>query len=165
MFLASQVRGRWQPARAVPGIRHLEGSDSAGISLLSCGSPGNCIAGGDYEAALAGHNVGEAFVVSQAHGTWGTARRIPGLAALNSGGDAAVTSRSCPSAGNCSAGGYYADSPDTVQAFAVTQRHGRWSTALEVHGTAALNTYGYAEVQSVSCTSAGNCTAAGTPPA
>jgi len=39
-------------------------------------------------------------------GSWGKAVEVPGLAALNTGGDAAVTSVSCPSAGDCAAGGY-----------------------------------------------------------
>jgi hypothetical protein len=32
---------------------------------------------------------------------WGTAEAVPGLAALNRGGDAQVVSVSCSSAGNC----------------------------------------------------------------
>ena len=42
-------------------------------------------------------------------GTWGEAREVPGLAALNQGGFANITSVSCASAGNCSAGGLYID--------------------------------------------------------
>ena len=41
------------------------------------------------------------------------------------------------------------------------ERHGRWGTAIEVPGLAALNTGGYAEVNSVSCGSAGSCAAGG----
>ena len=41
---------------------------------------------------------------------WGTAEEVPGTAALNAGGNAGVNSVSCPSAGNCSAGGLYDDS-------------------------------------------------------
>jgi hypothetical protein len=37
----------------------------------------------------------------------------------------------------------------------------RWGSAQEVPGTAALNTGGNAEINSVSCASAGNCTAGG----
>ena len=38
---------------------------------------------------------------------WGRAAGVPGLAALNAGGNAPVNSVSCASAGNCTAGGYY----------------------------------------------------------
>jgi hypothetical protein len=43
-------------------------------------------------------------------GTWGTAIEVPGTAALHQGGYAFVSSVSCARAGNCSAGGSYADS-------------------------------------------------------
>jgi hypothetical protein len=42
-------------------------------------------------------------------------------AALNRGGNAGVSSVSCASAGNCSAGGFYKDSSGHQQAFVVSQ--------------------------------------------
>ena len=60
---------------------------------------------------------GGAAVVS---GTWGTAKEVPGTARLNIGQNAAVLSVSCATPGNCSAGGYYRDSANHVQAFVVT---------------------------------------------
>jgi hypothetical protein len=53
-------------------------------------------------------------------GTWGTAREVPGTAALNHG-DAQVNSVSCASAGNCAAGGWYTDSSGHTQAFVVNE--------------------------------------------
>ena len=44
------------------------------------------------------------------------------------------------------------------------ERNGRWGKAIEVPGLGALNTGGYAEVNSVSCGSAGSCAAGGTTP-
>ena len=44
-------------------------------------------------------------------GAWGTAREVPGTARLNKGGTAQVTSVSCPSADNCTAGGFYEENP------------------------------------------------------
>ena len=66
----------------------------------------------------------------------GTATEVPGTAALNQGGDAAILSVSCRSAGNCSAGGIYKDSSGRSQAFVVNQKNGTWSTAEEVPGFA-----------------------------
>lgn len=43
----------------------------------------------------------------------------------------------------------------------VSEVNGTWQTAMEVPGTAALNTGQDAEVESVSCASAGNCSAGG----
>src|SRR5216683_3050259 len=92
-------------------------------------------------------------------GVWGKAEEVPGLAALNTGGFAEVTSVSCARAGNCSAGGRYTDGPRSRQGFGVGEAGGVWGKAEEVPGLAALNTGGFAEVTSVSCARAGNCSA------
>jgi len=60
-------------------------------------------------------------VVSQINGTWRTAIEMPGTAALNSGGNAAIASVSCASAGNCSAGGHYTDNSGNNQAFVASK--------------------------------------------
>src|SRR5262249_59787581 len=64
-------------------------------------------------------------------------------------------------AGNCAAGGGYADGAGHVQAFVASEQNGTWHTAIEVPGSGALNKRGEAEVFSVSCASAGNCAAGG----
>jgi hypothetical protein len=63
-------------------------------------------------------------VVSQASGSWGAAQPVPGLAAFNQGKDAAVSSVSCATAGNCGAGGYYKDTSGNIQAFVVSETSG-----------------------------------------
>ena len=96
-----------------------------------------------------------------ASGTWGKAEKVPGTAALNQGGDAQVRSVSCAAAGNCSAGGLYFDGSSHLQAFVVSQVNGIWGKAEEVPGTAALNQGASAQISSVSCAAAGNCSAGG----
>jgi hypothetical protein len=83
-------------------------------------------------------------VISQVHGTWGTAKEVPGTAAPNTGGNAQTLSVSCASAGHCSAGGTYKDSSGHTQVFVVSQVNGTWGTAKEVPGTSALNKGGCA---------------------
>ena len=68
---------------------------------------------------------------------------------------------SCASAGNCGAGGYYVDNIGQKQAFVVNETSGTWGTAQEVPGSAALNTGGFAQMNSVSCATSGNCSAGG----
>ncbi len=97
----------------------------------------------------------------QAAGSWGTAIEVPGLGALNKGGNAEVTSVSCASAGNCAAGGFYTDGDGHGQGFVAGERNGTWWAAIEVPGLGVLNKGGNAEVTSVSCASAGNCAAGG----
>src|ERR1700733_11809912 len=68
-------------------------------------------------------------------GTWGSVIEVPGTAALNQDGDSEVTSVSCASAGNCSAGGDYADASLHLQAFVVSEAGGRGGPAIEVPRT------------------------------
>ena len=149
--------GSWRQAIEVPGLGMLNAGGEAGVSSVSCGSAGNCAAAGFYTGAV--HVQG--FVVTERNGRWGTAARLPGLAALNAGGDAKISGVSCPSAGNCAAGGFYADAKFHLQAFVASERNGRWRRAVEVPGSAALNAGRSAQVSSVSCASAGNCAAGG----
>jgi hypothetical protein len=94
--------------------------------------------------------------------SWGSAIEVPGTAALNAGGNAYVTSVSCPSAGECAAGGWYTDGSQGVHAFVVSEQGGVWGSAIEVPGMAALGpSSGEAIVWSVSCSSPGNCAAGG----
>jgi hypothetical protein len=160
-FVANEVNGTWGKAKQVAAALNVGGG--GGVDSVSCASAGNCIAGGAYNEGSAGGFFTQAFVVSQVHGTWGKAKEVPGTDALNTGGGAAVTSVSCTSASNCSAGGYYATDATGFpqQAFVVTQTNGTWGKAKEVPGTAALNAGGSAQVTSVSCASAGNCSAGG----
>jgi hypothetical protein len=127
------------------------------VAALAAGSPAQASAAAVTHAAAAR--------AAASGGTWGKAEEIPGIAALNKGGEAALTSVSCASAGNCSAGGYYQDSHYDFQAFVVDETDGTWGKAEEVPGTAALNQggpgYPDAHVNSVSCDSAGNCSAGG----
>src|SRR6266849_4166507 len=111
--------------------------------------------------AVAGTRMAAGVQAAAAGGTWHTAQKVPGAATLNKGGEAQVQSVSCASAGNCSAGGDYKDSSVRHQAFVVSEVNGAWHTAVEVPGTAALNQRGNAGVTSVSCGSAGNCSAGG----
>jgi hypothetical protein len=117
-FVVSQTSGTWGTAEQVPGTGALNQGRFAETSSVSCASAGNCSAGGGYKDS-AGHE--QAFVVSQAHGTWGTAEQVPGTGALNQGGNAFIASVSCTAAGTCGAGGFYTDSSGHHQAFVAGQ--------------------------------------------
>jgi len=158
MFVVNEVNGVWGTAEEIPGSAVLNAYGFSQVSSVSCASAGNCSAGGFYTAAAFET---QAFVVSEVNGIWGSAEEVPGSAALNAQGFAGIGSVSCASAGNCSAGGWYTDASINQQALVVSEVSGTWRTAKEVPGTAALNTGGFAQVSSVSCASAGNCTAGG----
>jgi hypothetical protein len=154
-LLTTEHHGVWSTAEEVPGIAALNDGGTSELNSVSCGSPGNCDAGGFYAA---GTSV-QAFIVIEKNGSWGQAEEVPGTMALNTGMDASILSLSCTSA-ECGAGGSYAGGQNRQQAFIVTERSGSWGPAAEVGGTAKLNTGGRAEVASVSCAS-GLCSAGG----
>ena len=118
-----------------------------------------CTAGGPTVSSAAPAASG-----APASGHWGPAvQPVPGLGGrgLNAGGQAWVSSVSCASAGNCAVGGSYRDGHRHGQAYAVSERNGRWGTAIEIPGTAGLNAGGDAGVGRCPCPSAGNCTISG----
>jgi hypothetical protein len=154
-FVINEVHGTWGQAAKVAAPTT---DGSASIQSVSCATADNCSAGGSYRRIGSTHI--EAFVVDERRGRWGTAEEVPGTAALNQGGNATTESVSCASAANCSAGGSYTDSSHNTQVFLASEAHGKWSTAEEVPGIAALNTGGFAQI-GVSCPAAGNCSAGG----
>jgi len=157
-FVAGQAAGAWAAATEIPGLAGLNVGGAAVTGALSCPSPGNCSAGG-YYTDISGDE--QAFVASETAGTWSAAQEAPGTATLNAGGAAQIYALSCPSAGNCSAGGAYQDAAGFQQAFVVSEVDGMWGMAREVPGTATLNAGGLAAITSLSCSSAGNCGAGG----
>lgn len=158
-----KLLGTWGAPQEVPGLAALVGTGTAQLTSVSCASPGNCGAGGYYARS----SVSEAFVVSQVNGVWGRAMVVPGIVALSHGRGSQLTSVSCASPGNCSAGGSYTTgiySPGGAvmySAFEVSEVDGRWGTAREVSGVATLDGGRRAALTSVSCASAGNCSAGG----
>jgi hypothetical protein len=161
-FVADRQAGSWGQAIEVPGLGALNETNNdplAYVGSLSCASPGNCLAGGDF-----GWPYSWAFVASEKNGVWGQAIAVPGLGALVNGRWASLLSVSCASAGNCAIGGddeNMTSHGDFTQAFAAIRQPGRWDQATRMPGLAALNKNGSTSVASVSCGSADVCTAAG----
>jgi hypothetical protein len=154
-FVVSERNGRWHRAFQVPGLATLNKGGNAEVNSVSCASRGYCAAVGFYRDGN-GHQQG--FVAVEQNAVWGRAIEVPGLGALNKGGDAEVVSVSCPSPGNCAAGGRYYTGASR-QAFVVGEKNGSWGGAQEVAGN--LNQHMDAHVETVSCASAGNCAGGG----
>jgi uncharacterized repeat protein (TIGR02543 family) len=151
-FVVSEVAGVWGTPSEVAASLNTDGV--AAIDSVSCSSHGNCAAGGYYEGD-SGHS--QAFVIDEVAGVWGTARKVAGT--LNNGDDTGISSISCPSVGNCGAGGQYRDDSGQIQAFVVSEVAGGWGMPSEVAGS--LNVGGNAWINSVSCSADGNCAAGG----
>jgi hypothetical protein len=98
---------------------------------------------------------------TESAGIWSTGVEptLPANAAPN--GEVELTSVSCASAGNCTAVGQYADSSFHGQGLLLSESSGTWSTGVEATLPAGAVSGPGVELSSVSCASAGNCTAVG----
>jgi len=158
-FIVSEHQGTWQQAQQVPGFAALnQGQHDGNLNSLSCGSPGNCSAVGQYTDS-SGHY--QAFVARKQDGRWGRAEEASGTAALNQGGYANLSEVSCPAPGECSAGGRYTGRDGHAHAFVIGQAGGIWGAAEQVTGSTALDQGGSAQVDVLSCASPGHCSAGG----
>jgi hypothetical protein len=150
----------WGNAKVLPGTAALNKEGLAGVASVSCPSAGNCGAGGRYETLVNKHTDERPFVDSETNGIWGKAIEVPGLSALRTLQYAYISSVSCTSAGNCSAGGYYTNnaSGGPRRLFVTTETGGTWGDATAVTG---LPQNANPDTFVVSCWAAGYCSAVG----
>jgi hypothetical protein len=160
------VKGVWGAARAVPGIGRLEGKGGqSDLLAVSCASAGDCTAVGGYQPAHVGE---QEFAVTEQGGAWGNAERLPGIPWFKNGSGGpgvAADTVSCPSAGDCSAGGAYplTSSGDTTAAFVDDETNGHWHTVRRVAGPPAGYTgvFAASSLSALSCATPSYCTAVG----
>ena len=156
-LLVNETGGVWArgieailPANAQPGDVFLDS--------VSCASPGNCSAVGQYDDTSGSRQV---LLLSEVGRVWGagTEAALPAGANDNTAFGSSV---SCASAGNCAAVGEFIDSSGNGHGLLMTEVAGTWSagTAAALPANAAAN--GGAVLDSVSCASAGDCSAVGT---
>jgi len=150
----------WGPAQTI-SISPSVGS-YPDATAISCPAAGDCVAAGDYyNGALPG------FVVEQENGVWGTAQPITGLSPLTGGSGVTVGSVSCASVGNCAvAGSLYAPYPssgsgDLLRGFVVSETDGVWGSANILAPPVTETKLGAGKLESVSCSTPGNCVAGG----
>jgi hypothetical protein len=163
-FVAGEKNGVWGQAIDPPGLEPLNASNNdplAFVNSVSCSSPGNCTAVGDY-----GWPYSWVFLASEKNGTWGKVTSVAISASIAVGRFASIGTVSCASAGNCATGGgaeNMTQGGDGPAAFLTVRRNGRWAQSTAVPGLKALNKVDpeEASVVSVSCGSAGDCTASG----
>jgi len=157
-----QVAGTWSAGAAVALPGDASAYAGASLSEIGCSGVDSCAALGTYRDQ-AGHL--EGMSVTQSGGSWGRGVRLvmPAGAAANPhvtfyGYDGI----SCPSTSDCSAGGQYLDTSGAYQGFVVSEVAGVWTpAAAPVLPIGAQQGGQYGGVVSVSCRSAGNCSAGG----
>jgi hypothetical protein len=148
-FAVTETAGTWAKAVIFPAFKNLDPKErgEAQILSVSCASAGNCTAGGFYTKGF----VDQAFVVSQADGTWGTPVPVPEPAGMTEAPTMRIKEVSCTAPGYCTAGG---NINGDSEAFAITETKGAWDSTVKVLGEDSY-------LASLSCATAGNCAAVG----
>jgi hypothetical protein len=155
-----EVDGSWGAPTVVPGLTAL-GSKGSTPSALSCDSSGDCVLVGTY-GSNDGTNTTEPFATTESGGTWADATEVTTVAALtSSGGYAVIRALSCQAGGTCTGAGSYRDSSNAEQAFVVSESEGTWATPVQPASSATFPDESTANFQTISCSSNGNCAAAG----
>jgi len=148
-LLLTEKAGKWSrgveaavPAGAGPGLVYL--------ASVSCASAGNC-------AAVSSGGL----LLTEKAGKWATGveATLPGNAAPVD--SVLLYSVSCASAGDCTAVGTYETASGWSAGLVLTEQAGRWATGVQATLPSNAGTSGNAVLDSVSCSSAGNCTAVG----
>jgi hypothetical protein len=157
-FVITENDGVWGSIEAVPGVAALSRVDQASLTALSCGAPGDCVAGGDY---LDASGQSQAYVINEVGGVWGSATQLFATQLLGSGLNNNLVDVDCPSAGNCSGIGGFSDALGNMQPYVVDEVNHVWSPASEVPGIQNLNDNDGAALTTISCSAPGVCSAGG----
>ena len=162
-LLLTQTAGSWAtgveaslPANA-SGVGPL--GQKSSLASVSCASAGSCTAVGSYYDN-SGNEQG--LLLSEASGTWGAGveAALPAAAATAPQG-VRLASVSCASAGNCAAVGSYGVSTGGGAPLLLTESGGSWATGVEPSVPANASPASFVSLDSVSCSSASSCNAAG----
>jgi hypothetical protein len=158
-FVVTESNGTWGSAEEVPGFSSLNSAGAgSGLNALSCSSPGNCSAGGNY-ADVNGYV--QAFITNEVNGTWTTAVEVPGTASLNVNNNAALTAMQCNANGACSASGYYGTLQKQDGTFVVNELQGTWQSAIALPQSNLVSSSSPIDPGAISCSSVGNCALVG----
>jgi uncharacterized repeat protein (TIGR01451 family) len=156
-LLLTQAAGSWAAGAEAPLPANAASNPFVFLASVSCASAGNCTAAGGY--ADSSFN-GQGLLLTHTAGSWAAAEAVLPANAASAPG-VGLASVSCASPGNCTAAGSYFDSSFNGQGLLLTQTAGTWATGAEAPLPANAASNPFVFLASVSCASAGNCTAVG----
>jgi outer membrane protein OmpA-like peptidoglycan-associated protein len=128
------------------------------VSSVSCASAGNCTAVGSYYIGPGNY---QGLLLGENADSWATGVQATLPANAGSPQEVTLSSVSCASAGDCTAVGSYEDGSGYAQGLLLTETSGSWATGVETTLPADAGSNSNVYLSSVSCASAGNCTAVG----
>jgi Fibronectin type III domain len=159
-LIETETNGAWTASEA--DLAGLSTATNPQIDLpsVSCTSAGNCVAVGYY---LDSASSDQPLIETETNGVWAVS--APNLTHLPDAGATTefsiLSSVSCVSAGNCTAVGTYYDLSNDEHGLVETETNGTWAPAEASLAGLSTNSDADAYFNSVSCASAGNCTAVG----
>jgi hypothetical protein len=160
-LLLTEVAGSWATGTEATLPANAGSMTQASLGQVSCGAVGDCSAVGTY-TDISGEQQG--LLVTEVAGTWATGTEASLPANARPGTGASLSLVSCASAGSCSAVGWYAASGDQLgypQWFFLSETDGSWAAGTQATLGPGAGQYANLDLSSVSCASAGNCTAIG----
>ena len=150
-LLLTETEGVWAPGVEATLPANAGSNPDVAIASVSCATAGNCSAVGDYVDSSGGD---QGLLLSEVGGVWAA-----GIDAdVGSTSPAFLTSVSCAAAGSCSAVGVYTEGP---QGLLVNETGGKWMAGIRAPLPSDASSDPGVFLGSVSCASAGNCTAVG----
>jgi hypothetical protein len=159
-----QTAGAWGQGMQMSLPQNAKPSSDVAVSSVSCVSAGNCAAVGHY-TDTSDNQQGVLFVESSGKWAHGVEAALPANAAIQQSNvpwqAVFLTSVSCPAAGECTAVGEYLDRSQHFQGLLLRERSGTWARGVEARLPANASSFPLVMLSSVSCASAGNCTAVG----
>jgi hypothetical protein len=159
-LVLNESLGKWHSGAEAHAPADVSTTDpSVSLNAVSCGSKGNCSAVG-YYADTSGYHQG--ILLTEKSGTWGPGMKaaLPADAPTAASPNANLQSVSCASAGNCSAVGQYFNSV-SYEGVLMTESSGKWKMGVKAKLPVDASSNPGVFLISVSCRSAGNCSAVG----
>ena len=152
--VATERNGAWHTAQRFTLGKTVGAIET--VDAVACSSQGNCVAGGSAGRGK-GNDVPVGWGVVEKNGTWGSARPISGITT--------VAAISCVPNGGCTAVGREEPDPGGVPpvsaGMVVTESGGTWAKPHTIPKPAAVSSWWYFTLNSVSCTANGDCSAGG----
>jgi hypothetical protein len=131
-WVASEVNGSWHAAEEVPGTAAMNwggAADAMFVAAISCPQAGECVLGGQTGAYPS--------IRTERGVTWSAPITLPGITALSKRDGATLDALTCPTPGNCVAGGSYYSRVGSAlgepyqEPFVASEVNGRWGAAAE----------------------------------
>ena len=158
-LVADRSGGSWNAGVELPGS--INNGTFSSVNSVSCPTAGNCAAVG----VTTNNSLRQAFVDSEVSGTWQNGTVVGQN--LNTQHNATLYSVRCWSVGNCSAVGFYSFlfSPTSIgtKGLGAEESNGHWGAGFALAaGLLAKTTWAsYDELNALSCSPSGSCTAVG----